>query len=80
MNTARTDASGRYSVAVDNQSPYTVDGFQNSQSTAATCGFGWSTTDLQNTQHTVIVTTLGQSADPAANGKSASTFELDGFV
>jgi hypothetical protein len=77
MSTAQSDTSGQYSVAIDDQSPVTVDGFTNSQS--ATCGIGWSSSGLQNALHTVVVTTMGQSTS-ASSGDAASTFELDGFV
>ena len=77
MSTAQSDTSGQYSVAVDNQAPVAVDGFSNYQS--ASCGFGWSAPELQNSQHIVVVTTMGQSAVAGAN-TDASNFELDGFV
>lgn len=76
MSTAQTDTSGKYSVTLDNQTPITIDGFQNSQS--AVCGLGWSTSALQNALHTVVVTTMGQSSEASSDG--ASNFELDGFV
>jgi len=76
MSTAQSDKSGKYSVTVDNVSPVVIDGFSNS--TNASCGFGWSTAGLQDILHTVVVTTLGQSS--AANADGASNFELDGFV
>jgi len=77
MSTAQFDASGQYSVGIDDQSPVTVDGFSNSQK--ASCGYGWSASKLQNALHTVVVTTMGQSPS-AASGDDASNFELDGFV
>jgi hypothetical protein len=76
MNTAQSDKSGKYSVAIDGSTPTAIDGFQNSPS--ASCGFGWSTVGLQDALHTIVVTTLGQSAASSSNG--ASNFELDGFV
>jgi len=77
MSTAQSDTSGQYSVAVDDQSPVTIDGFSNSQSTS--CGFGWNAAGLQNALHTVVVTTMGQSA-AAGSGNDASNLEMDGFV
>ena len=76
MSTAQSDKSGKYSVTLDNVTPAVIDGFSNS--TNASCGFGWSMAGLQDVLHTVVVTTLGQSS--AANADGASNFELDGFV
>jgi hypothetical protein len=76
MSNAQSDKSGKYSVAVDKSTPTAVDGFKSLAS--ASCEIGWSAVDLQNTLHTVVVTTLGQSTAASANG--ASNFELDGFV
>ena len=76
MSTTQTDTSGKYSVTLDNQTPITIDGFQNSQ--GAVCGLGWSMSALQNALHTIVVTTMGQSSEASSDG--ASNFELDGFV
>jgi hypothetical protein len=76
MATAQSDKSGKYSVTVDNLTPAVIDGFSNS--TNASCGFGWSMAGLQDAPHNVVVTTLGQSSASSADG--ASNFELDGFV
>jgi len=77
MSTAQSNTSGQYSVAVDNQNQTVIDGFTNSKS--ASCGFSWSASGLQNALHTVVVTTMGQSAS-AGSGNGVSNFELDGFV
>jgi hypothetical protein len=76
MSTAQSDKSGKYSVTVDNVAPDVIDGFSNS--TNASCGFGWSMAGLKDGLHTIVVTTLGQSSASSADG--ASNFELDGFV
>ena len=78
MSSAQSDASGQYSVAIDNSAPVAVDGFADSPN--AKCTFGWSAFGLKDTDHTIIVTTLGQSPKASANGKQATAFELDGFV
>jgi hypothetical protein len=77
MSTSQSDTSGQYSVALDGRTPVAVDGLTNSGS--ATCGYGWSASDLQNALHTVAVTAMGQSAS-AGSGNAASNLELDGFV
>jgi hypothetical protein len=76
MSTTQTDTSGKYSVTLDDQTPVSIDGFQNSQSVV--CGLGWSASELQNASHTVVVTTMGQSSE--ASSDNASNFELDSFV
>jgi hypothetical protein len=76
MSTAQTNTSGKYSVTLDDQTPISIDSFQNSQS--AVCGLGWSASELQNASHTVVVTTMGQSSE--ASSDDASNFELDSFV
>jgi hypothetical protein len=80
MVTAHSAKSGIYSVGVDKSIPSVIDGFSNTQS--ASCGFGWSAANLQNAVHTVVITTLGQSSNSAANSapNGASNFEVDGFV
>lgn len=77
MSTAQTDTSGKYSVTLDNQTAVAIDCFQKSQNPS--CEFGWSAVEVQNSLHTVVVTTMGQSSE-AASGVDASNFELDGFV
>lgn len=78
MSTAQSDTSGQYSVAVDSQNQVIIDGFTKSQN--ASCGFSWSASGLQNALHTVVVTTMGQSASAGSGSNGASNFELDGFV
>jgi hypothetical protein len=78
MSATQSDTSGQYIVTVDNSAPVVVDGYTDSH--APTCGFGWSAFGLQDADHTVVVTTLGQSPRASANGAVAPTFELDGFV
>jgi hypothetical protein len=80
MSTAQSAISGQYIVAIDNLEPVTVDGYTASQN--PTCGFGWSSFGLKNTDHTVVVTTAGPSLIASESGDQTpgSTFELDGFV
>lgn len=79
MATAVTDKSGGYSVSIDGQTPVAIDGY--SSDTSPTCGFGWSSFDMDNTAHTVYVNLTGQSSQATLDGQSAaSSFELDGFT
>jgi hypothetical protein len=76
VSTTQSDKSGKYSIAIDNSAPITVDAFNPSQQ--PTCGFGWSAAGLQDALHSIVITTEGQSALTSTD--KASNFELDGVT
>ena len=78
LSVARTHTSGQYAVALDSLTPVIVDGFTDSLN--AKCEIGWSAFGLKDEPHTIVITTKGQSPQAAADGGTASTFELDGIM
>jgi len=79
MNTSRSANTGVVSISIDNSTPIQVDTYANTAT--AKCGVSWSSPPLPNGPHTVVITSMGQSQQAAADGHTgASTFELDGFT
>ena len=78
LSTSQSNTAPQYAVGIDGAEPVLVDGFTSSASPL--CALGWSSFGLKDTNHTVIVTTLGPGPQIASNGVQPSPFELDGFM
>jgi hypothetical protein len=77
MWTSLNQNSGTCSVAIDNVTPVSIDGY----SPNPICVIAWSAYGLTNGSHTVIVTNLGQSQKATSAGQyNATIYEADGFM